>query len=110
MASEETAALFLERQGYRILRRRFKTSVGEVDIIARDGESLVFVEVKFRQEMDAALETLSEKQRNRLFAAAEVFLSLEEDPSLARLPMRFDVIAMTPTAIQHLKNAFWKEE
>jgi len=47
---EKTAARFLRRKGYEILRRNFRTRFGEIDIIARDGHTLVFVEVKSRME------------------------------------------------------------
>ncbi|MDR1910614.1 MAG: YraN family protein [Holosporales bacterium] len=107
LVAEDRAARFLETQGYRILHKRLKTSVGEIDLVAEKAEDIVFVEVKFRQRMIDALETLSVRQRQRILTAAELFLA--ETPLLAHRPLRFDVIALTPAQLQHVENAFWKE-
>jgi putative endonuclease len=110
LIAEEVAIRFLSRQGYNILHQRFKTPVGEIDIIAQEATTLVFVEVKFRQHHEEALETFSLRQQRRVLAAAEAFLSLEENAVFFYCPLRFDVIAYSPTRLQHLKNAFWSTE
>ncbi|MDR0406621.1 MAG: YraN family protein [Holosporales bacterium] len=107
LLAEERAACFLESKGYHILHKRFKISVGEIDLIAQDAEYLIFVEVKFRQQMTEALEALSLRQQRRILAAAESFLA--ENPCFTRHFLRFDVIGMTPTAQQHIEGAFWQE-
>ncbi|MDR2416584.1 MAG: YraN family protein [Holosporales bacterium] len=107
LLSEDRAARFLESKNYRILHKRFKTSVGEIDLIAEKAEELVFIEVKFRQDMTQALETLSARQRQRILAAAKSFLA--ENPSFADYFLRFDVVALTPMFLQHIENAFWQE-
>lgn len=107
LLSEEKAARLLEDKGYRVLHKRFKTLVGEIDLIAQKAEHLIFIEVKFRQRMNEALETLSLRQQHRILAAAESFLA--ENPHLAAQSLRFDVIALTPTAQQHIEGAFWQE-
>jgi putative endonuclease len=58
LRAETIAALFLRLKGYRILARRFTSPVGEIDLVARRGTSLVFVEVKARPTLDAAAESI----------------------------------------------------
>jgi putative endonuclease len=110
LVAEEGAVRFLSRRGYNILHQRFKTPAGEIDIIAQEADTLVFVEVKFRQRYEEALETVSLRQQKRILAAAEAFLSLEENAIFLYYHLRFDVIAYSATRLQHLKNAFWSAE
>jgi putative endonuclease len=105
---ERAAAKFLRRDGLRIIVRGYRTSRGEVDLIARDGDRLVFVEVKARRRGEPAEAVTEEKQR-RLTLAALHFLKRH---SLLEHPCRFDVVTVVwpddrrlPT-IEHLKNAF----
>jgi putative endonuclease len=93
---EERAARWLARQGLRIVERNFRIRAGEIDIVARDGDCLVFVEVRARSHprfAGAAASVDHAKQRRLLQAAA---LYLQARPQLARLPCRFDVIAFEP--------------
>ncbi|MBI5202615.1 MAG: YraN family protein [Elusimicrobia bacterium] len=105
LAAEGRAAEYLRNRGYRILERRFRTKAGELDLVAEDGEEIVFVEVKARASGDFGGPegaVTGEKQR-RLVRAAEFYLSLrgkEEAPS------RFDVVAVTPEGIRHHPDAF----
>jgi len=107
---ERHAAQYLRKQGLRILARGYRTPLGEIDLIARDGDVLVFVEVKSRRQGQPAEAVTLEKQR-RLTLAALQFLAahrlLEKDQ-----PARFDVVAIvwpddrkSPT-IQHFRSAF----
>ncbi|HTJ55983.1 MAG TPA: YraN family protein [Devosiaceae bacterium] len=103
--AEAFAALFLQAQLYRILERRFKTPVGEIDLIAERFGTTVFVEVKARARAEGAEEALGKVNRRRLVRAAEYFLS--RNPALAATPLRFDVIFLAPkTWPRHLRNAF----
>ena len=103
--AEGAAELFLRAKGFDILERRYRTPVGEVDIIAIDGQYLVFVEVKARASIDVALESLTPKMRSRIQDAAYHFLS--SYPQYAGYPMRVDVMAVKlPFTIRHLENAF----
>jgi putative endonuclease len=105
---ERAAARHLKRQGMRVLLRGYRTKQGEIDLIARDGETLVFVEVKARRQGVPAEAVTPEKER-RLTLTALQFLrryNLLEERS------RFDIVAIvwpddrTPPRIEHFKNAF----
>lgn len=101
--AEFWAALYLRVTGYRILERRCRTPVGEIDIVARRGKNLVFVEVKTRMDMTTALESISSTQRGRIVRAAQYYMARlrsEFDP-------RFDVIAIVPPfSLRHIRNAW----
>jgi putative endonuclease len=105
LSAESRAAALLLAKGYRIVARRFRTSVGEVDIVARRGGDLVFVEVKARAQLDAAAEAISERQKRRIIAAAEAWLAAHPEDVAANI--RFDVILVAPWRWpQHLAAAF----
>ena len=102
---EALAALWLSAQLYRIVARRFKTPVGEIDLIAERFGTTVFVEVKTRDRAEGEAEALGKVNRRRLMRAAEYYLS--RNPRLAATPLRFDVIFLAPRSWpRHLKNAF----
>jgi putative endonuclease len=88
------AAMFLIAKGYRILARRFKTPFGEIDIVARRRRALVFVEVKARERADEAAEAVTERGKQRIVSAAELWLA--RNPADPQQEMRFDVILVTP--------------
>jgi putative endonuclease len=92
--AETLAALFLQLKGYVILARRFAVPVGEVDLIARRNDLLIFVEVKRRLVADMALAALQPRQQLRIARAASIFL--QQRPHLRHLGQRFDVIAIAP--------------
>lgn len=105
---EDAAARFLRTHGMKILVRGYRTDYGEIDLIARDGDTLVFVEVKSRRDGTPAEAVTPEKQR-RLTLAALHFLKAHK---LLEQQCRFDVVAIiwpdgarTPT-IEHIPNAF----
>ena len=105
---EQVAARHLRRQGYKILFRGYRTPNGEIDLIARDGASLVFVEVKARRQGVPAEAVTLEKQR-RLTLTALQFLKRY---GLLEQRGRFDVVAIVwpddrrPPTIEHIRNAF----
>jgi putative endonuclease len=90
--AERLAVLLLRLKGFRILERRLATRWGEIDIVARRGDLLVFVEVKRRRTVGEALEALSERQRRRIVRAAEAYR--RSRPEFARLACRFDLVAI----------------
>ncbi len=105
LSAESKAALLLLAKGYRILARRFKTPVGEIDIIARRRGVLVFVEVKARDTLDAAAEAVTPRQQARIVDAAQYWLAAHPD-AVAR-PFRFDVVLVAPgKPPRHLPGAF----
>jgi putative endonuclease len=105
---ERAAARHLKRQGMRVLMRGYQTRQGEIDLIARDGETLVFVEVKARRRGEPAEAVTPEKER-RLSLAAIQFLRRY---NLLEARSRFDIVAIvwaddrTPPKIEHFRNAF----
>jgi putative endonuclease len=106
--AESLAAWSLRLRGYRILARRFRTPLGEIDLIAQRGRLLAFVEVKARADLEQALVALSPRQRQRTARAAELFLLRR--PDLAGHALRFDLIAVRPWRVpRHLVDA-WRAD
>ena len=102
---EWLAALYLRLKLYRIVARRFKTPVGEIDLVARRFGTTVFVEVKARQKRQSLGEALRAVNRRRLVRAAAFYLA--GHPALATSSLRFDVIFLASKAWpRHLSNAF----
>jgi len=105
LSAESRAALLLVAKGYRILARRWKTPVGEIDIVARRRRTLVFVEVKARESVDDAVEAVTERTRRRIIAAAELWLA--HHPNDTQREIRFDVVLVAPGKMpKHMPNAF----
>lgn len=103
--AEERAATLLGAHGFDILARRVRTRAGEIDLVARQGDLLVFCEVKLRARLDDAAFSLQPRQRRRIAAAAEAYLA--DHPELAALNMRFDAVLLARTgAAEHLPGAF----
>lgn len=88
--AEGLAVAWLRLSGYRVLARGYRTSLGEIDIIARRGRRLVFVEVKYRQTSADAAAALSPTQQARIARAAGLFIA--RNPDYSDFEMRFDVI------------------
>jgi len=105
LSAESRAALLLVAKGYRIAARRWKTPLGEIDIVARRGRALVFVEVKARARADDAAEAVTERTRRRIIGAAELWLAHRPDD--AARAIRFDVMLVAPGRMpRHIVNAF----
>jgi len=105
ISAESRAAALLIAKGFRILARRFRSPVGEIDIVARRRHLLIFVEVKARQRLDDAAWSVTERQRARIIAAAEAWLSDHPDPSIQDI--RFDAMLVAPGRMpQHIPAAF----
>ena len=111
---EDLACCELERRGYAILARRYRRRAGELDIVARDGPTLVFVEVKTREglEFGAGAEAVTFVKRRRMRLVAQDFVVRHH---LTDCPCRFDVVAIDlgagsrEPAIQVFQNAFINE-
>ncbi len=105
LSAESRAAMLLIAKGYRIVARRWKTPLGEVDIVARRRRTLIFVEVKARERIDAAAEAVTERGKRRIIAAAELWLAHHPDDN--GRDIRFDVMLVAPGTIpRHIANAF----
>lgn len=108
---EEEAARFLTRSGFAILDRNVRTRAGEIDLVAKEGRTLVFVEVKTRRDLEgdppqAAVHT---RKQNRLAKLAHGYLKQKR---IRQTPCRFDVVSVIINdeggvkAIRHIPNAF----
>jgi putative endonuclease len=94
-AAEDTALRFLEDRGLVLLERNYRCRMGELDLVMRDGDSLVFVEVRARGQagFGGAAASVGRAKQRRLVAAARHFLMTH--PRAAELPARFDVVAIS---------------
>jgi putative endonuclease len=103
--SEEAAVEFLEGRGYEIVERNFKTKLGELDIVARDGDALVFVEVRSRtsDHFGNAVESVNASKRRRVSRMALLYLTWRRPVFSA---CRFDVLGITGDRIDHIKDAW----
>jgi putative endonuclease len=106
---EDLAIQFLRRKGYRIISRNYKNYIGEIDIIAQDGETVVFIEVKTRanDSFGSPFEAVHRKKRQKLRNLALLYLKKQGE----ELPVRFDVLSITCTKngnmeIDHIQDAF----
>ena len=103
--SEYRAALALIIKGYRIVALRYKTKSGEVDIIARRGDLVIFVEVKARKDLRAGVEAVSYTAERRIENAADHWLRRQSDAT--RLSLRHDIIVVRPWRWPtHFEGAF----
>ena len=102
---EMLAAWLLRLKLYRIIGRRYKTPLGEIDLIATRFGTTVFVEVKARSKPASEVETLEAIRTSRIVAAAQYWLT--RHPAKAATPLRFDVIFLAPRRLpRHVINAF----
>ncbi len=108
-SGEDEAARFLKARGFKILRRNYRCRFGEIDLVAADGETVVFVEVKTRSgsSFAEAAEAVNRKKMEHMTRASEFFLS---EFGLLDHAARFDVVCIVKgergTEIEHIQNAF----
>jgi len=102
--AEDRAAEYLLGLGYTIVTRRFKSSRGELDIVAMDGETLVFVEVKSRTRNDTNPTAAVSDKKVAIFADAVT--EYLHKTGMERAHCRFDIIAVTPDSLEHHVAAF----
>ena len=109
---EDYTAALLEKQGWTLLERNYHSRYGEIDIIARDGKYIVFVEVKTRRStgLDHPLAAVTKAKRQKLTKTALLYLS--EHPEVQQLDCRFDVAGLTTDSrgnvlrADYIENAF----
>ena len=103
---EQLAAEYLEQKGYRVLERNYYTRAGEIDLIARDGRYLVFVEVKYRKNDGEGhpLEAVDSRKQGRIRRAAQAYLYVHHLPQ--DTPCRFDVVGILGETVLHVEDGF----
>ncbi|HEX6636503.1 MAG TPA: YraN family protein [Steroidobacteraceae bacterium] len=104
--AENSAAAFLESQGFQIVTRNFLRRVGELDVIARAGDLLVIAEVRTRadERFGGAAASISAAKQRRIIATAGLFL--DQHPELRRCRVRFDVLVVRQGRVEWLRHAF----
>lgn len=104
--AEFTAGLLLRAKGYSILASRVRTPLGEVDLIAKRGRIVAFVEVKQRRNRRNTHQAVSQRNWQRIAAAAETWMARK--PHLSECDWRYDLIAVAPWKLpQHMPD-FWR--
>ena len=107
IAAETLCVWLLRLKGYRILARDLRTPVGEIDIVARRGRTLVAVEVKRRGRMEDAAEAIGRDQRRRILRALGWFAQRQPDGD--RLSLRFDAMLLDGGLLpRHIRDA-WRD-
>jgi putative endonuclease len=103
--AEMAAALLLTAKGYRVLARRYKTPLGEIDLVVKRRRLVAFVEVKARPSRDEALQSVGRMSERRIVDAADLWLA--KHPDAAGLNLRYDMVLVTPWRLpKHLPDAF----
>ncbi|HEY8963927.1 MAG TPA: YraN family protein [Alphaproteobacteria bacterium] len=106
LIAEAVAGWFLAAKGYRVLAKRFKTPVGEIDLVVKRGRTVAFIEVKRRLSIEEGLYAVHPGNAARVRRAAEWWL--KANPAFAdKCDLRFDVVVLSPyRLIRHISNAF----
>ena len=102
--AEAQAVAFIERHGLSVHQCNWHCRYGEIDIIAKDGNSWVFVEVRMRRDTHSAIASIGPRKRQRLLYTALAFLQTQADYS-SHTNWRYDVVVVTPRGITHIPHA-----
>ena len=109
--AEAAAAALLAAKGFRLLARRYKTPLGEIDLVVKRGHLIAFVEVKARASRREGLETVGRLAERRIVGAADLWLA--RHPDAAGLDLRYDLVVIAPWRLPlHLPDSFrpgWTE-
>ncbi len=107
---EQQALEYLKNSGLTLIEKNFRTRLGELDLIMRDGKTLVFIEVRYRKntQFGGPIESVSYQKQQRLLRAAHIYLSQRQQ--FQNLAYRFDIVGITGTGtdqrIEWIQNAF----
>lgn len=101
---EQHALKYLKKNKYHILDKNFHSKFGEIDIIAQEDDTIIFVEVKYRNtnSYETAAGAVHPQKRKKIIQTAQYWISLQG----IEVACRFDVIAINDTQLEHIKNAF----
>lgn len=104
-AGEQQARAYLEGKGARVLEMNFRRPTGEIDIVARQGKTILFVEVKRRSSLryGRPAEAVSPAKQTHIARTAALYL---QENGLSDAPVRFDVIEILPGELRHIEGAF----
>ena len=104
---EQQAASFFENLGCKILERNYRRKTGEIDLIVRDGNTYVFVEVKYRKNLRKGYpeSSVSQEKQRRIIRTAQWYLA-EHGLPVQGTPCRFDVISILDGQLRQIRNAF----
>jgi len=108
LAGENQAVQYLEKQGMELVRKRYRVPGGEIDVVMREGDTLVFVEVKLRGTgaSGEGLMAVTRKKQRRIVKTALYYLAEHDHDG----PIRFDVVEVTADGVQHIRDAFQGKE
>lgn len=101
--SETISAFYLQLQGYKILERRYKTPLGEIDLLVQKNETIIAVEVKNRRSLEKAALSITPTQQKRIERALLFYIARIQRP----LDFRFDVILISPWKWPHHIQSAW---
>lgn len=105
--AETVAALYLQLKGYRILARRYRSPYGEIDLIARRGQTLVFIEVKQRSRASDGREPVTARSEERIVRTGEAYLSRHPRYVEQDFGLRYDLMVVTGLfSLDHRKDVF----
>ncbi len=101
---EEKACNYLKSKKYKILERNYRCIYGEIDIIAKDNDTLVIIEVKYRKtaKYGKGYEAVTYTKQQKIIRTAEYYINDKH----IKMPVRFDVISIDDNEITHIENAF----
>lgn len=103
--AEYLAAAYLIFKGYRIAHMRYKTKLGEIDIVARKRDLAIFIEVKAREDVQKGVDAVTYPSQKRIKNASDIWLSNQKNPHL--LSQRYDIIVVRPWQLPvHFFDAF----
>lgn len=102
---EKKAGEYLKSKGYSIIEYNFRCKIGEIDIVAMDGETLVFCEVKYRSDnrKGTPFEAVTSNKQRKICKTALYYITKHQ---IINIPCRFDVVGITGDKIEVIKNAF----
>jgi putative endonuclease len=107
---EQAVRNYLEKHGLSFVCKNFRTRLGEIDLIMREQETLVFIEVRYRRsdKYGSPIETVTYSKRKKLVKAAKIYL--QRQGLLDQKPCRFDIVGVTQNAtkFEWIKDAFWE--